>query len=81
MANVTSKITSKGQVTVPQYIRSKSGFNIGDAVDFEVRDDYIIIRKTRNLMDYVGFLGNVGLPDDTEELLTPEVGKRILERE
>ncbi len=81
MKNMSSKITSKGQITVPYCIRNKSGFNIGDPVDFEVKDDYIIIRKTKNLMDYLGFLGSLNLPDDTEELLTPEVGKRILERE
>ena len=80
MKNTASRITSKGQITVPRAIRRQSGFNIGDAVDFEIKGDTIIIRKAKNLMDYVGFLGNANLPDDTEELLTPEVGKYILER-
>jgi AbrB family looped-hinge helix DNA binding protein len=79
--NTASKITSKGQVALPRYIRSKANFNIGDTVNFEVADDCVILRKPKNLMDYVGFLGNAALPDDLEELLTPEAGKRMLERE
>ncbi|GHS88297.1 hypothetical protein AGMMS49957_09560 [Synergistales bacterium] len=81
MKNTASKITSKGQITIPHYIRVKSGFKIGDAIKFEAKDDYIIMRKPKNLMDYLGFLGNAGLPDDLEELLTPDVGKSIMERE
>jgi hypothetical protein len=46
-----------------------------------LKDDTIIIRKPKNLMDYIGFLGEANLPDDTEDLLTPEIGKAILERE
>jgi AbrB family looped-hinge helix DNA binding protein len=79
--NTTSKITSKGQITIPYYIRSKSGFEVGDTVHFEVSDDCIIIRKPKDLMDYVGFLGKANLPDDTEELLTPEIGNALLARE
>jgi AbrB family looped-hinge helix DNA binding protein len=79
--NTASKITSKGQITVPCHIRSKTGFNVGDTVYFEVGEDFVIIRKPKNLMDYVGFLGTANIPDDVEELLTPEVGKNILERE
>ena len=79
--NTTSKITSKGQLTVPYYIRSKFGFNVGDAVEFEEKGDYVIIRKQKNLMDYIGCLDGANLPNDLEELLTPEVGKSILERE
>gem|GEM_PF-5754849 len=37
--------------------------------------------RKKNLMDYVGFLGDVGVPDDVEEAFTPEVVKSMLERE
>ena len=79
--NTTSKITSKGQLTIPCYIRNRFGFNTGDTVEFEERDDHVIIRKPKNLMDYIGFLDGANLPNNLEELLTPEVGKSILERE
>jgi AbrB family looped-hinge helix DNA binding protein len=79
--NTASKITSKGQITLPCYIRDKAGFAIGDTVEFETKGDCVIIRKPKNLMDFVGCLDGANLPHDLEELLTPEIGKRILERD
>ena len=78
--NTTSRITSKGQLTIPYYIRDRFGFNTGDMVEFEEMGDYVIIRKPKNLLDYIGCLDGANLPDDLEELLTPEVSKSILER-
>ena len=79
--NTTSKITSKGQLTIPFYIRNKLNFSTGDTVEFEEKDNYVIIRKPKNLMNYIGCLDGTNLPNDLEELLTPDVGKSILERE
>jgi AbrB family looped-hinge helix DNA binding protein len=80
MMNTAAKITSKGQITIPYYIRNKFSFNSGDTMEFEERNDCVVIRKPKNLMDYVGCLDGANLPDDLEELLAPEVGKKILER-
>ena len=77
----SSKITSKGQITLPLRIRDEAKLAIGDVVNFEIKEDCVIIRKPKNLMDYVGFLGDVGIPDDIEEAFTPEVVKSMLERE
>ena len=77
----SSKITSKGQVTLPLRIRDKAKLAIGDVINFELKEDCVIIRKPKNLMDYVGFLGDTGIPDDVEEAFTPEVVKAMLERE
>ena len=79
--NTSSKMTSKGQLTIPYYIRNKFGFSAGDTIEFEEKDDHVIIRKTKSLMDYIGCLDGADLPNDLEELLTPEAGKSILERE
>lgn len=35
----------------------------------------------KDLMDYVGFLGNANLPDDEEDLLNPAFEEKMLERE
>ena len=78
--NRASKITSKGQITIPYYIRDKFSFNNGDVIEFEEKENYVIIRKPKNLMDYIGCLDGANLPDDLEELLTPEIGKKILEK-
>jgi AbrB family looped-hinge helix DNA binding protein len=78
--NRASKITSKGQITIPYYIRNKFSFNNGDVIEFEEKENYVIIRKPKNLMDYIGCFDGANLPDDLEELLTPEIGKKILEK-
>ena len=79
--NTSSKITSKGQLTIPFYIRNKFGFNTGETVEFEEKNNYVIISKPKNLRDYIGCLDGANLPSDLEELLTPDVGRSILERE
>lgn len=81
MRSGMSKITSKGQATIPLFVRSKMGFKTGDYLLWEMRGDVAIVRKPKDLMDYVGFLGSAGLPDDEEELLTPEFGQEMLEHE
>ena len=79
--NTASRMTSKGQLTIPYYIRNKFGFSTGDTIEFEEEDDHVIIRKSKNLMDYVGCMDGANLPNDLEELLTPEVGGNILGRD
>jgi AbrB family looped-hinge helix DNA binding protein len=41
------KITSKGQVTIPQEIRERYGLLPGTEVEFEVEGDSVLIRKAR----------------------------------
>jgi AbrB family looped-hinge helix DNA binding protein len=39
------KITTKGQVTIPQEIRERFGLLPHTEVDFEVRGDLVVLRK------------------------------------
>ncbi|MFO8020588.1 MAG: AbrB/MazE/SpoVT family DNA-binding domain-containing protein [Promethearchaeia archaeon] len=49
----TSKISEKGQVTIPKEIRDKLGIRKGDKLIFDLKGDKIIIRKTgtKNVSD------------------------------
>jgi AbrB family looped-hinge helix DNA binding protein len=40
-----AKITSKGQVTIPAAVRDALGLEQGDTLAFEVKVDYVIVRK------------------------------------
>ena len=40
-----------------------------------------IYEKPKDIFALEGFLSGVRIPDDEEELLTPEMGQRIMERE
>jgi antitoxin PrlF len=42
---ITSKITSKGQVTVPRKVREKLGIEAGDSISYEVHEDRAVIRR------------------------------------
>jgi AbrB family looped-hinge helix DNA binding protein len=44
------RITSKGQVTIPQSIRERAGFLPNTEVDFEMDDDGVRIVKSRNAL-------------------------------
>ncbi|MDT8369095.1 MAG: AbrB/MazE/SpoVT family DNA-binding domain-containing protein [Longimicrobiales bacterium] len=41
------KITTKGQVTIPQEIRERLGLLPHTEVDFEVRGDVVVVTKAR----------------------------------
>ncbi len=40
-----SKVTSKGQVTIPKPLRDKMGLRPGDEVEFEETDEGVLLRK------------------------------------
>jgi AbrB family looped-hinge helix DNA binding protein len=39
------RVTGKGQVTIPKDLRDALGIGAGSEVDFERRDDTIVVRK------------------------------------
>jgi len=41
----SSKVTSRGQITVPQELREKHGIQPGDTVYFLEEEDRILLRK------------------------------------
>ncbi len=61
MASASSKLSSKGQITVPQEIRRRLGVRAGDRVEFAVEGGRVVLRPARGgadpLAKYVGALG------------------------
>lgn len=57
----SSTISSKGQVTVPQEIRSRLGLSAGDRVEFVIEGEKTVIRPSRDpssrFHKYQGILG------------------------
>jgi AbrB family looped-hinge helix DNA binding protein len=41
----SSKITSKGQVTIPVEVREALGFDKGDVLAFELKEDYVVVTR------------------------------------
>lgn len=67
------KITTKGQVTIPQDIRERMGLLPHTEVDFEVQGDTVILRKSddhrrgRRVVEHLRGRGDVRM--STDEIL------------
>ena len=46
-----SKITARGQTTIPKRVRDAIGLNDSDVISFEVEDDHLIVRKVTTAQD------------------------------
>ena len=44
----TTRVTRKGQTTIPQELREKYGLEPGDTVIWQETDDGIVLKKSRN---------------------------------
>jgi len=42
---MTSRVGTKGQVVIPKSIRDRAGLQPGDEVDFELRDDEVVVGR------------------------------------
>jgi len=64
----TSKITTKGQITIPKTIREILDLHEGNIIAFEEKENEIIIRKTESIEDYEGFLKDKAVIKDFDEI-------------
>ncbi len=46
-----ARITAKGQTTIPVSIRKAAHINAGDTLAFEIKGDYVIVRKIKSPTD------------------------------
>ena len=73
------KITTKGQVTIPQEIRERLGLLPHTEVDFEVRGDVVVLKKAevsrrgRRIVEHLRGRGDVGMSTDEILALTRDV--------
>ena len=54
--NVRSKITSKGQTTIPSEVRELLGLKPGDMVTYEIGEKSVRIGKARSALEFAGIL-------------------------
>lgn len=73
MAESTTTLTSKGQVTVPREIRDRLGLGPGDKMSFTLLSDGTVVMrpKTRRLADLAGSLTRPGQPRVAVEDMSP----------
>jgi AbrB family looped-hinge helix DNA binding protein len=56
----SSKVTRKGQVTIPQSIREALGIREGDIVQVALDGDLVIMRRLQSWRDLAGCLRDLG---------------------
>ena len=49
-----TKMTKKGQITIPAEYRKKLGLNTGSVVAVELEDDKLTLEKPKDLLDLCG---------------------------
>lgn len=74
----TSKVTTKGQITIPKAVRAALGVEAGDRVEFVVREDGTVemIARTRPLLSLAGVLGERRLGVSIEDM-DAGIGERV----
>ncbi len=76
---VRSKITAKGQTTIPAEIRDALGLKPGDMVTYSIEGDTVRIDKTRSIMDLAGILHRPGMKALAIEEMDEAVMDAVLE--
>lgn len=69
--NVSAKITSKGQITLPAEMRRELGLKPGDRVDFHRNENgnYEVVAKRYTLEDLRGIIKLDGPPRTIEQII------------
>jgi AbrB family looped-hinge helix DNA binding protein len=76
---VTTRITRKGQVTIPKELREEFGLEEGDEVRWEKTEDGIRVRKATRSAGR-GMLVDDDVPERTREEMAEEMETGIRER-
>lgn len=66
----TATITSKGQITIPQKVRSDMGLTPGDRVDFVRMDDghYAVVPASHSIRSLKGIVPQPARPVSLEDM-------------
>lgn len=65
----SSRISEKGQVTVPKSLRDALGIRPGDRLGFDLDGDTIRIRKEPDMDRLAALYGSLKLPASVDELV------------
>jgi len=75
----TTRITRKGQVTIPQRLREEFGLEAGDELRWESDEDGIVVRKATRSAGR-GMLVDETVPEEQREEMAAELESDILEK-
>ena len=70
-----SKVSSKGQITLPLKVRKQFGVDKGDIIIFDFVGENLVIRKARNIENYFNSLPPLGssYKEKLEEVIAADI--------
>lgn len=71
-----SRVTEKGQVTIPKEIRDRLGIHPGDEIDFEETEEGYVIRKQVDQSRFQKWKGVAETDETVEERMSALRGER-----
>lgn len=77
---VGTKLSSRGQTTIPKHIRDRLGLEAGDRILFLIKDGEVVLQPVKHsLRDLRGSVNPHRKPEDFDEVRR-EVQKKVAER-
>ena len=67
IASITSTITSKWQVTIPEAVRKEIPFKVGQRIAWEVDGDKLVGRRVRSVSELAGCLKSDAPPTGSDD--------------
>ena len=64
-----SKITSKGQVTIPKEIREKFGLEAGEEINFAIVDGQLVLKKKSMLSKLESWAGVISIESSVDSFV------------
>lgn len=71
-----SKVTIKGQVTIPNNVRQRLGIKPGDEIEFVQNDDDIVLRKKFNKSPFDKYVGHLKDGRSSNEIIDEIRGEK-----
>jgi AbrB family looped-hinge helix DNA binding protein len=71
--DVSAKVTSKGQITVPKAVRDALGLAPGDRVLFRIQDGHALLARTPDLLELAG---SVPVPESVRGLSWAQIREK-----
>jgi antitoxin PrlF len=71
--DVSAKVTSKGQITLPKAVREALGLAPGDRVLFRVQNGHALLARTPDLIELAG---SVPVPDEVRGLSWAQIREK-----
>jgi AbrB family looped-hinge helix DNA binding protein len=75
-----SKVTAKGQTTIPIEIRDRLGVKPGDSVGYEIAGGEVRLVRRRSALEFAGVLGNPTRPAASVEDMNAAIDDALNER-